>query len=456
MNSRLKREALITSILVAVTIAAHGQPSNHTIPGALTSPYPTLENLSFEWLIEGDDNLNSVVTISYRKKGESSWNAGMPLRRVPAGENVKFRWQNKHAGSLFGLTPGTRYEVKLILNDPDGGAAEKTIEVNTRPEPLVTSAARIIDIAPGTYDTLRTESGTAEHPVVYQCKNGTAIFTHIDLTNKQWVFLEGLIVDNIGSRGVGVRMNGASHCVIRRCTINAVYGIIAYKPGATNCYISDNVIIGTSQWTNKAMGAHGDNIGEGIELTGPGNVISYNLVSGFRDCISTMEGSHAVEQTSIDIHNNEISRGVDDGIEADFCFSNCRIYENRLTNCYVGLSSQPGLGGPNYFIRNVMYNVIHGAFKLKRSSRGDVVLHNTVVKIGAGLGGNSAMDHAFFRNNLAIGGPTGGINWGDYGAGNPYAADIVDPGRYSSFDYDAIGVEGTNYIARIGERNSQK
>ena len=201
------------------------------------------------------------------------------------------------------------------------------------------------------------------------------------------------------------------------------------------------------------MGAQGDNIGEGVEMTGPGNVICYNRVSGFRDCISTMEDSHAVEQTSIDIYNNDIYRGVDDGIEADFCFANCRILRNRLTNCYVGLSSQPGLGGPNYFVRNVMYNVIHGAFKLKRFSRGDIVLHNTVVKIGTGLGGNSEMDHAYFRNNLAFGGPTGGINWGNYGAGYPSAADVVTPGPHSSFDYDAVGVVNVEYDAQIGERS---
>jgi hypothetical protein len=99
-----------------------------------------------------------------------------------------------------------------------------------------------------------------------------------------------------------------------------------------------------------------------------------------------------------------------------------------------------------------MYNMIHAAFKLKRFSEGDVVLHNTVIKVGAGLGGNDTMDHAFFRNNLAIGGPTGGINWGGYGAGRPYAADIIDPGSHSSFDYDAVGVYGTRYIARINDK----
>ena len=44
-------------------------------------------------------------------------------------------------------------------------------------------------------------------------------------------------------------------------------------------------------------------------------------------------------------------------IEADFALHNCRIMRNRLTNCFVGISSQPGLGGPNYFLRNVMFNV---------------------------------------------------------------------------------------------------
>jgi hypothetical protein len=97
-----------------------------------------------------------------------------------------------------------------------------------------------------------------------------------------------------------------------------------------------------------------------------------------------------------------------------------------------------------------MYNVVHAAFKLKRFSQGDVVLHNTVIKVGAGLAGNDEMDYAYFRNNCAFGGPDGGVEWGGYGAGNPYAADIRDPGTHSSFDYDAVGVYDTKYVAKIG------
>ncbi len=81
---------------------------------------------------------------------------------------------------------------------------------------------------------------------------------------------------------------------------------------------SDNILTGICTWVNESMGAHGDNIGEGIELTGSGNVICYNKLTGFRDCISTMEDQRTAEQTCIDIYNNDIYSGVDDAIEADF------------------------------------------------------------------------------------------------------------------------------------------
>jgi len=61
------------------------------------------------------------------------------------------------------------------------------------------------------------------------------------------------------------------------------------------------VITGVSEWTSEAMGAYGKNIGEGIEMTGGGNVICYIRVTGFRDCISTMEDQHVVSQVCIDI-----------------------------------------------------------------------------------------------------------------------------------------------------------
>ncbi|MEP7111060.1 MAG: right-handed parallel beta-helix repeat-containing protein [Ferruginibacter sp.] len=439
---------------------------NETIPGEITTPYPTIINLAVEWKIRGDDNQNGMVSIRFREKGKKSWQEGMPLRRIPADNNETltplldsvpgypdFKWANKHSGSIFDLKPNTTYEINLRLEDPDGGSAQQTVETRTRSVPRVTSTARIIELRPGNHDTLHTISGSPESPVVYHCSKGKATYKFIDLQNKKWVYIEGLTVKNPVHNGFGIRLDGSANCMISRCVIRASYGIVAYLPGATNCYISDNVVTGDSFWSVGTLYDDPGREGEGIQMTGPGNVICYNKVTGFRDAISLMEDQHVANQTCVDIYNNDINTTTDDGIEADFCFSNCRVLRNRITNCFVGVSSQPCLGGPNYFIRNVMYNVIHVALKLQRFSQGDVVLHNTIVKLGAGLSVKSPMDYAYFRNNLAIGGPAGKVNWGGWGAGKPYASDFKAPGPHSNFDYDAVGVSGTPYIANIGDRS---
>ena len=47
----------------------------------ITEP-PTLISLGFEWRIDGDDNRNARVEVSYRKQGEQAWKAGPPLLRI--------------------------------------------------------------------------------------------------------------------------------------------------------------------------------------------------------------------------------------------------------------------------------------------------------------------------------------------------------------------------------------
>src|SRR5690554_1974553 len=127
---------------------------NHVIPGEVQLPYPTIHNLAVEWKIQGDDNLNSVVKLYFKKKYADHWKQGMNLRRVPAGENIGFKWENKHSGSIFDLDPDTEYEIKLVLDDPDGGSTEILTSAKTRPIPVVTEKATIVEIKPGNYDTL--------------------------------------------------------------------------------------------------------------------------------------------------------------------------------------------------------------------------------------------------------------------------------------------------------------
>ena len=60
---------------------------NKTKPGELVIDPPTLINLGFEWVIDGDDNRNAAVEVSYRKKGETQWKQALPLLRLQ-GERI--------------------------------------------------------------------------------------------------------------------------------------------------------------------------------------------------------------------------------------------------------------------------------------------------------------------------------------------------------------------------------
>lgn len=451
LSSSSRRAAALLAaaapLLILPLAGSAAQEARATVPGEVTTPHPTLHNLAVEWAIEGDADLDSVVRVQYRPTGRGEWRQAMPLRRVPAGKSRGttpiFEWKNRHSGSVFDLQPGTEYELRLSLQDPDGGKAERTVRARTRPVPT-DAGARIVTLPAGKHDVLQTESGTAERPVVYRSPDGAAVYARVDMQNRKWVTVEGVRVENRDPKVNAVDLRGAANCVVRGCTVEAVYGITARRPGATDCLVTDNVVRGTTPWVSEAMGADGKNVGEGIQLTGPGNVIAYNRVSGFRDCISTFEDQGAVEQACIDIIGNDVTVGADDGIEADFCFHNCRVLRNRLTNCFVGLSSQPGLGGPTYFIRNVMDNLTYVPFKLHRYSQGDVVLHNTVLKIGDGLAcfSSAPFDFALFRNNLCVGGKAAQLRWGNYDAGSGRAVNIAATGPHCSFDYDAVGSHG--------------
>ncbi len=456
--------------IVRATTAAATSTGAATVAGAVTVPFPTQNNLSIEWSIGGDDNLNGVVSVRYRPTGSSVWKQSMPLRRTPAGSNEGFTWTNRHSGSVFDLQPATAYEVELTLTDPDGGSAATTMTATTRSVPAPMAGAPIKAVTPATFASVAagarpgdilelaagnytwpnwSVSGTSGAPIVVRSSAGAVINGEVGLFARHYVHLSGLTING------RIRFNASNNVAITRCRINATSalsgdGIVTYLR-AENAYIADNTIVGLTTWAASSFGVNGSNLGEGIVVTGPGHVIMNNRVSGFRDGISLLEQTEAVDQFSIDILNNEISESADDGIEADFCMHNCRIMRNRMTNSFVAMSSQPGLGGPTYFIRNVAYNVAHVAFKLYRGSIGDVLLHNTVVKNGDALAEYSGVQVArtFSRNNLVIGGPGATYNGFSSGSGRVISfSDLVASG--SSMDYDALGSTTGSFTGNLG------
>lgn len=464
---------MLRSFLLLTSFTALLQATDSTTPGEISTPFPTINHLAVEWQIDGDDNLNATCAVRYRQAGVVTWQDSMDLRRVPASASQETKpiitWTNRLSGSVFDLKPGTAYEIELSLRDPDGGEATRIIQASTRPEPVAAKDAviksgtkadlnsvkpgQVLLLEDGDYGAVRfTRDGEPGSPIVYRSTSGKAVFSEVGMTDRKWVYLEGVTVNG------PVRMNNTDHCVVRRCRINAQWGIKAYKPGMMNGCIEDNIITGIQPWEPEIMGASGDNDGEGIQFTGSGNVIRHNRVTGFRDCISHMEDDGAVPQMCNDILNNDISTGLDDGIEADFALHNCRILRNRLTNCFVGISSQPGLGGPNYFMRNVMFNLTYSAFKLHRFSQGDVILRNTVVKAGDGLGiyTSEPFDHALIQHNLFIGGKAPTTKFNGFSLGRGRAVDVQRFGKHCVFDYNAYATHGLPFEGKIGSWTFQK
>ncbi len=163
---RFSRKAGMLSVLwflgFGVAAAAAGTGIK-TKPGELVIDPPTLINLGFEWPIDGDDNRNASVEVSYRRTGESQWKQGLPLLRLQ-GERI-FQTEgvfdvispNMFAGSILDLEPDTAYEARFTMSDPDGFVGQsgkvvvKTVTVRTRPEPKPYSGGRVFHVYPPNY-----------------------------------------------------------------------------------------------------------------------------------------------------------------------------------------------------------------------------------------------------------------------------------------------------------------
>jgi parallel beta-helix repeat protein len=82
-----------------------------------------------------DPNGNATAQVEYRVSGSGAYQPGFPLSRVTAARFV---------GSLFWLTPGTAYEVRVSFSDPDGGpfnGTSLTSSASTRAEIAIPAAS---------------------------------------------------------------------------------------------------------------------------------------------------------------------------------------------------------------------------------------------------------------------------------------------------------------------------
>jgi Malectin domain/Right handed beta helix region len=145
------RQGMKGEIIMAQTADADTVAADDTAHlGELLVEPATYNCLGFQWQGEGDDNENATCALAYRKVGANAWQDAMPLVRLrfnPIEPKVLF------AGSIIDLDPGTEYECKLTVSDPDGveGDAERTVRCRTRAEVVIPEGMAVRHVYPQEY-----------------------------------------------------------------------------------------------------------------------------------------------------------------------------------------------------------------------------------------------------------------------------------------------------------------
>ncbi|MFV1999277.1 MAG: hypothetical protein ACC654_02830, partial [Acidimicrobiia bacterium] len=366
----------LLSLPVGVRSTALAGSDNAVVPGEVRVD-STFENLGVVWFIAGDDNLDSTMTLEFRKAGSGSWSPGAismrayPTIRVQDGPLGINSWG---ASALF-LEPGTTYELRVTLIDPDGGSEVRVVGGVTRTVPVPDPSGTKLFVVPGSgggtgtqadpFLGLQSAADTANPGDEFQIGAGT--YQPFDIVRSgaqgqpiaftgpetgeaiidgggtdagvvtvgrydrvtEYVIVQGLTIE---SGKWGIDAQNTRDLVISDNIIRDVdFGILNRRDRAdeANQTITDNVITGRTPWPGTGIPSE-----RGIDLRGTGNVVRFNQVQFFGDCISVQPFTGP--SYGNDVHGNDVSYCVDDGIEIDYNQANVRVWRNRVTNARMG------------------------------------------------------------------------------------------------------------------------
>jgi hypothetical protein len=291
-------------------------------------------------------------------------------------------------------------------------------------------------------------NGTPEKPIVIKgAGDGEVIFDgggNFNLFNVKaanYNYFEGITFRNTEIAiwaGTQFQSGSAGLTVKHSRFENVNLGIFTNYAGSSDFYIADNYFIGRDDpsrltgWSGALWKKIDDAAGikfpptldsyTAVRLYGGGHVVAYNYVANFHDGIdvetygdpdgNTPDPTAAtgpnyparkdwkLRPVAIDFYNNYMTNFHDNAFEADGSMHNVRIMRNMMLNSASHpMCNQPDLGGPVYWIRNIMYNAPGGSSRLTSGSAGAVFLSNTILTETSA--GSSSNIH--WKNNLMLG-----------------------------------------------------
>ncbi|MDZ7637099.1 MAG: right-handed parallel beta-helix repeat-containing protein [Bryobacterales bacterium] len=218
----------LAGIAMLLLFAALLPGQDRTLPGRFHVEHPTLLNLGFEWAIEGDDNRDAKVAVEFRAAGETEWREALPLVRIGGErvfrerEHLEYLVPHGFAGSILNLQPGTEYECRFAMSDPDGVSGERahTVRVKTRSEPKAYEGGRTLHVYPPDYFGPRQEpsftgileayygAGLGDWSVVWErrAQPGDLLLVHAGLYRpERWNYVDPMATPFDGSMSLTLK-----------------------------------------------------------------------------------------------------------------------------------------------------------------------------------------------------------------------------------------------------------
>jgi len=451
MKLNFLRDRLLTAAILfllcnqAMQIDAAGADTQ----GGSVTPFaiPTFHCLGLYWSPEGGA-ADKEVAVRYRRKGETDWSEGLPMRYNPiAGTDNDL---TDYRSSIVHLMPATTYEIQLTLA---GTSTTASLTTTTWSEDF--SEGETIRVDDRDTPLAITESGKPEAYRVYDGQGATIDVRHKHnnciTIDASYVIVRGLklkgagAADNTSSRPIGaILITGGHDIIVEDCDVSD-WGRLDPKTGfgfnyesaiysscdtlqrliIQRCKLHDPSFDG-SNWYEPKYPTHSRGP-QCISLfnAGGNHVIRYNecwsdMDHMFNDIIGggsngSFRGSPGPDS---DIYGNIVSHCWDDGLEVEGGNRNNRIWDNYITQSMMMIGNAATSIGPLYVWRNVctrsQWRPDHsGGYFLKMGFAGGekwmtghmYIFHNTVFKSDewlptGGLGGGRIVKHTVSRNNI--------------------------------------------------------
>jgi len=349
---------------------------------------PTFESVGLYWsLPEGASTV--AAQVAYRPAGNTAWKEAQDLwfdARARGGRPAEYR------GSIVGLKPGTKYEVRLTLA---GTPIVRTLSVTTWSEAFPVARTVELPASSATMLEIKDVHGSPDGYILYTGPAGGA--ARIDVANQapcnirvtrcSYIILRGLTLTGAQRHGimlgdgkeddvhdVVVEHNDISNWGTNDPTgfgIDDQSGVFSDSTKLQRVVVQRNRIhdprSNANSWKQNRKGLSGEDhpLGpQGVSfLFGRGQyVVRYNELVGdpthhFNDGMGSDRNFsyEGYPNRDSDIYGNYIAYCWDDGLEIEGACMNVRVWGNYLTETYHPIATAAVSLGPLYVFRNVAF-----------------------------------------------------------------------------------------------------